>query len=187
MVQNVSEVDFGAAEKQNSKGMAMESLLHDNDVVIKDHLHFAMHRCIEGAESYANAAAVVSFERQQGFLESLMKAKHRQARELHRYYEGKCYIIDRPIKSKRGTSVTSYLLDVELKPISTLEEAFLFAYKKEHEALDTFRGLVLAEEDGKAKRVFEYLVEQQEAQIRSIERTYVEWKDKKLEPEPDAV
>lgn len=180
MVQNATANETVSMESTDEELLRQGPSPLGGDQATKDYLHFAMHRCVEGAESYANAASVVSFDRQKGFLEALVKAKHRQASELHRFYEGKCYIIDRPIKSRRVSSVTAYLLDVELKPISTLDEAFLFAYKKEREALDMFRGLIETESAEKFRCVFQYLIDQQVEQIRNLERLYLSWKDKDM-------
>lgn len=143
---------------------------------LADYVHFALHRCTEAADAYANAARVVPRGLRSLFLSTLAIAKREQALSLRQLLRGECYLLD-PVRGgsvheNPAPSVVSYLLDVGLKPVSSLMDIFSFAIKRERKTLDLYAKLAELEDDPDVESLLEYLVTLQRAQVNYTETLF---------------
>jgi hypothetical protein len=137
----------------------------------KESVQFIKHRFNEAAGMYDNASRIVTNTEQKQLLSTMARLKMGALKGLRAYENGKA---QPPAQSQpRGSaSVTQYLLDVSLKPISTLEEAFLFSFKKEHKELDIYTRLAEQETDFSTKYLFLHQTTILSEHIRQLESTF---------------
>jgi hypothetical protein len=109
-------------------------------------------------ESYENASRIVAEEHEKLFLATMAARKRTEAVRLRACY-GECDSC--PLENGGGPrhgSVTKYMLDVNLRPISSSQEALRFASVKEHGTLELYSRLADLEENEEIRGLFVYLV-----------------------------
>jgi hypothetical protein len=143
---------------------------------LSDYIHFALHRCTEAADAYANAARVVPRGLRSLFLSTLAIAKREQALSLRQLLRGDCYLLEPATGTNAhatpAPSIVSYLLDVGLKPVSSLMDVFSFALKRERKTYDLYAKLAELEDDADVKSLLEYLVRLQQTQLTYTETLF---------------
>ncbi|MBD3316510.1 MAG: hypothetical protein GF344_12045 [Chitinivibrionales bacterium] len=147
-----------------------------NGEALSDYIHFALHRCTEAADAYANAARVVPRGLRSLFLSTLAIAKREQALSMRQLFRGDCYLLsstrEENARNGQAPSMVSYLLDVGLKPVSSLMDVFSFAIKREQKTLDLYTKLSELEDDPDVRTLLNYLVKLQRSQVTYTETLY---------------
>lgn len=148
-------------------------LLSYEDEVFSDYLHFAVHRCSEAADVYSGLEQLVLDASAATFLNSIAREKGEEALQLRSYLNQPCYLLDNGEQKPVTVSISNYLLDVDLHPASSMEDAFLYAFKREHRSTDMFAKLAGLEQNESIRQLFYYLVERQHGFIRFMEAELV--------------
>jgi hypothetical protein len=139
--------------------------------VARDYLRFAIQRAVEAAGSYRNAAQIVNGERR-NLLYFMAGIKNRHAISLKiNDPESGSSILENG-DGEKGASVTSYFLDVEFKPLDSLDEVFLFIFKNEQKNLSIYTRLSQLERDPEVRTLFLYLIQLQTSDIFRLESEF---------------
>ncbi len=152
---------------------SIEALISPEDEVFTDYLHFAVHRCSEAADVYSGGARLVLDTPAAAFLNSIAHEKKQMASQLRSFLKQPCYLLDESDEGPVTVSISNYLLDVDLHAASSMDEAFLYAFKREHRSTDMFAKLAGLEQNESVRRLFHYLVERQHEFIRFMEAELV--------------
>ena len=150
----------------------MRAVLHGRPYgVARDYLRFAIQRAVESAGSYRNAAQMVNGDRR-NLLYFMAGIKNRHAISLKiNDPESGSSILENGHGGK-GASVTSYFLDVEFKPLDSLDEVFLFIFKNEQKNLSIYSRLSQLERDPEVRTLFLYLIQLQTSDIFRLESEF---------------
>ncbi len=152
----------------------IEALLPTSgDEVFSDYLHFAVHHCSEAADVYSGVTQLVLDTSAVAFLNSIARKKWLMASQLSSYLNQQCYLLDNRDEDPMTVSISNYLLDVDLHAASSIDEVFLYAFKKEHRSTDMFAKLAGLEQNESVRQLFYHLVERQHEFIRFMEAELV--------------
>jgi hypothetical protein len=105
-------------------------LVSDSNARFNDFLQFVLYRFTQSALVYENTVRGVRKDDERELLAFMAQLK---MDTIHRLYEDLRLPQrnDGGVRTKMAYSMTHYLMDVELRPISCLEDAFHFAHKRE--------------------------------------------------------
>lgn len=156
-------------------------LVMNDDPYMHDFLRFAIRRGLEAAESYANAARIVIWENQKTFFSDMAALKRADIERLRRYhFDGRFSVLERDNHPSIGT-VTMYMLDLEMNPIGSMEDACRFALKRELNDLQMYIRLAELEEDPLTKGLFCFLVELQKSHLHYVQNQLIIAKEEPAE------
>jgi hypothetical protein len=122
---------------------------------------------------YSGGTIIVLNSSAAAFLNSIAQEKRNMASQLRSFLKQPCYLLDEPDAEPVTVSISNYLLDVDLHAASSMDEAFLYAFKREHRSTDMFSKLAGLEQNESVRRLFRYLVERQHEFIRFMEAELV--------------
>ncbi len=148
--------------------------------VARDYLRFAIQRAVGSAESYRNAAQIVGGDRR-GLLYFMAGHKNRQAISLKINDPDSGFSIFESGTNGTSGSVASYFIDTEFKPLDTLDEVFLFIFRKEHKSLDIYIKLAQLERDLEVRTLFLYLIQLQTEDIFRLESEFTKLSKREAE------
>jgi hypothetical protein len=100
---------------------------------------FAVHRMREAIGKYANAAKFIKDPRARSLLNCFARRKYDHALKLLGENGDAFQEIAKSRGASDSVSFTQYLLDVDLKPLSSLEETFLFILKNEQGTFSIYK------------------------------------------------
>jgi hypothetical protein len=129
---------------------------------------FAVHRTCEAIEKYMNAAKFIKDPRSQSLLHFIALRKSSHALTL----QGECgkasYEFLKSMNVSDSVSFTHYLLDVDLKPLSSLDETILFILKNEQGTLEVYKKFAQNDRETEIGTLFDHLLELQSGDIESL-------------------
>jgi hypothetical protein len=129
---------------------------------------FAVHRTCEAIEKYMNAAKFIKDPRARSLLHYIAQRKSNNALRLQGQNGKALYEILKSMSVSDSVSFTHYLLDVDLKPLSTLEETFLFILKGEQGTMEIYKKFFKNDRETEMGVLFEELLELQSGDIESL-------------------
>jgi hypothetical protein len=115
------------------------------DSLLPTFLEFALCRYGSAHESYERIAALIQWPQPRLLLAGMAKRKSCAAEYLIKNC-GACRRTGNH-NDTRFSSVALYMIDVDLKPVCSIEEAFLFAFKKERAEIDVYDKLLVMHGD----------------------------------------
>ena len=119
----------------------------------KDFVQFFLFRCREMRSCYENIARLIRGSAQKKLLANMAKRKKNHERSLLAVMENPA---ERADKEERQvlTPLVQYMLDTNLRNLTTINEVFVFISNKEKKELDLFSRLADLEEDTIVKTLF---------------------------------
>jgi hypothetical protein len=129
---------------------------------------FAVHRTCEAIEKYRNAAKFIKDPRAHSLLYYIAQRKSNHALNLQGRNGNALQENLRSMSVSDSVSFTRYLLDVDLKPLSSLEETFLFILKNEQGTFEVYKKFAQNEGETEIRALFDLLLELQSSDIEAL-------------------
>lgn len=133
--------------------------------IVNDYLDFTVKQLNQVIVCYDKISRTILDAEQKRLIEFITHIKRKtleKLRTVHNHYN-----IENS-SSYNYCSLTDYLADINVKPMSTIDETFLFLFKKERAFLDLYTKLAKLEEDTDTKRFFYFIVEEIRDHIRLL-------------------
>ena len=154
-----ADIDFS---KSYSKLDA--TISDDEEKLFKPYFNFVYYHTINAAEMYENALTYLQLRSQKILFSQLACLKRDVINKLRMNRFDTIVPADSAGRAN-GSSFNSYLLDVELSPLTTFKEAFDFAYGKETKTTVLYEGLVKTDHPLPIKVLLNCLIESQRNHI----------------------
>ena len=155
-------------ESQNHAGVHEAIVFIDETTAGNYYRHFAVHRTCEAIEKYINAAKFIKDRRAHSLLYFIAQRKSKHALKLHGENCKTSYEFLKSMSVSDSVSFTRYLLDADLRPLSTLEDAFYFILKSEQETLEIYKKFARNDHETEVGALFNTLLELQSDDIESL-------------------
>jgi rubrerythrin len=149
------------------------SVMHSSEILekpIKQYLYFAFRRSIRDAETYENAASGIPDDERHSFLIKMAQRKREEADRLYSYYTTNGYRTINDMKKRSIIAHPHYLASRDLVQISSIEDTYSFAFKREHDTLNLYSKLARLDSNPYTKILFDYLAQLQMGNIVFIEK-----------------
>jgi hypothetical protein len=167
------EHDKGILSPVSRKRFSMVYPAETVEKPIKQYLYFAFRRSLRDAELYENAASDIHANDERcAFFTEMANRKHEEAEKLHSYYKADGYLTFREMKKRNIISHPHYETLMQAEQISSIEDTYSFAYKKEQNSLELYQKLAGLDSNPYTKILFDYLANLQTGHIAFIEKKF---------------
>jgi hypothetical protein len=167
---DIVERPIVAVESVNGPGTATESLCAEIST-LNSFLEFVFHRHSIAGECYKRFAKITIPSKPRALLEAMAKRKSDASKDL----ACRCGAI----KKRNGfdpsrESLALFMLDVHLNPVCSLDEAYIFAFKKEQDEIEVLDEVLSRQLDFAVKQFVMAEQKRLADDIRELESDYVE-------------
>jgi rubrerythrin len=124
---------------------------------IKQYLYFAFRRSLRDAESYKNAASSMPDDDRFAFLMEMAQRKQEEAEKLYGFYKSDGFHVLKNIHKRSIISIPHYQAAGDFLQITSMEETYVFALKKEQNNFNLYSKLADLDNNPNTKILFQYL------------------------------